>query len=544
VIVKKQLELLDIQGNIVRAYGRFGYPVARYVTLNIRNSTKARQFVSEVTKKVTTAVDWRKGTGLKTKPDWTVNIAFSYQGLKELEVPRASLAGFSPEFAQGMKARKDILGDLGPSDPKFWDPIWRENRETRDKDVHILITLNGLMPKPKTPDPVGLEQAVEASEEHRKQAHEWLLATVKKYEGGIIVLGGHCGPDGNHFDYQDVKVLFENGLPTAKEHFGYTDGISDPVFEGVPYEEDRVDGRGKQMKGETWAPLAAGEFLLGHIDEAHEYPPAPKPVLLARNGTYMIYRKLHENVATFDSYLKEHASRYPGDKDGELLAAKFVGRWRDNGAPLTKAPDYESKKKFDADLEAADLRGKDKLLADFTFDDDMSGAKCPFSAHVRRINPRASLEFTRDPTDPPGSMKIKKDAFDTPGALTNRRRILRRGLPYGIVEDRTRDDGNHGIVIMMLNADINRQFEFVQQQWINYGNDFKAANDKEILLGSHNVDGKSPSKAVLQVDPNSDDVPYILSDIPLLVETRGGEYFFVPSMTALRMIARGVVDPT
>jgi len=95
---------------------------------------------------------------------------------------------------------------------------------------------------------------------------------------------------------------------------------------------------------------------------------------------------------------------------------------------------------------------------------------------------------------------------------------------------------------MMLNADIGRQFEFVQQQWINYGNDFKASNDKEILLGNH--DKEYPSRAVLPADPDGERAPYFLRNIPRLVETRGGDYFFIPSMTALRLIAKGLVDPT
>ncbi|MGH8522052.1 MAG: Dyp-type peroxidase [Gammaproteobacteria bacterium] len=527
-----ELDLLDIQGHVLRAYGRFGYPVARYVFLNITDGARARAFVGAITKKVTTSVEWEKPgepakPGQIPQPDWTVNIAFSYQGLKELDLPRASLIGFSPEFVEGMKDRKDILGDHGPSAPEHWDPIWRQNRETREKDVHIFVVLNALKPA-----------LLEAS-------YAGLKGLIDEYKEGVTLLGGHRGDDNALMDYQDVKVVMENGLPTAKEHFGYRDGISDPVFEGVPYDADRVNGRGKQIANGEWAPLATGEFLLGHIDEAREYPPAPNPILLSRNGTYMVYRKLHENVATFDSYLEEHGKKFPGGK--ELLAAKFVGRWRDNGAPLVKAPDQASKDRFDALLAAADAKGKDKLLCDFTYDDDMSGAKCPFSAHVRRINPRASLEFTRDEQNPNnirGAFEIKKNAFDTPGALSNRRRLLRRGLPYGDVKDRSRDDGNHGIVIMLLNADINRQFEFVQQQWVNYGNDFKAANDKEIILGSHSADERFPSKAVIQVDPNSDEAPYILSKIPRLVETRGGEYFFIPSMTALRMIARGVIDPT
>jgi deferrochelatase/peroxidase EfeB len=265
-------------------------------------------------------------------------------------------------------------------------------------------------------------------------------------------------------------------------------------------------------------------------------------VLLGRNGSYMVYRKLHQNVASFEAYLDAHARTFPGGR--ELLKAKFVGRWADNGAPLTSAPDAAAKAEFDRRLATADRAGQDRLLSGFDFDADMSGARCPFSAHIRRVNPRASLEMIRDPADPPGSLKKSEKAFDTPGALSNRRRLLRRGLPYGQVTDRTRDDGNHGIVIMMINADINRQFEFVQQQWVNYGNDFKAGNDKDIILGNHSADERRPSKAVLETDPQGDGVPYFLSKIPRFVETRGGDYFFVPSLTALRMIAAGVIDPT
>ncbi len=532
----KQLDLLDIQGNVIRAYGRFGYPVARYVFLNIKDEGIGRAFVGEISKKVTTSVEWgKKDNGEIKKPNWTVNIAFTYQGLKELGLPRSSLVGFSPEFVSGMKARKDILGDDGASSPEHWDPIWRKNRETRDKDVHIFITLNA-----------------QFSEDNKllEESYNWLTSIIKKYKTGVRLLSGHLGDDGAEQDYQDAKiVLDEQGLPTSKEHFGYSDGIGDPVFEGVPYDANRIKGRGKQMADGSWAPLATGEFLLGHIDEAKEYPPAPNPILLSRNGTYMVYRKLHENVATFESYLNKHSDNFSKGKDGdakqlkELLAAKFVGRWRDNGAPLTEAPDVASKAEFDKKFEAADDKTKDDLLSNFTYDDDMSGAKCPFSSHIRRINPRASLEMISDPKTA-GALKISKNAFDTPGALSNRRRLLRRGLPYGQVIDRTKDDGNHGIIIMMINADINRQFEFVQQQWINYGNDFRAGSDKEIILGNHSADVRFPSKAVLQVDPKSDQAPYILSKIPRFVETRGGDYFFVPSMTALRMIAQGVIDPT
>jgi hypothetical protein len=152
---------------------------------------------------------------------------------------------------------------------------------------------------------------------------------------------------------------------------------------------------------------------------------------------------------------------------------------------------------------------------------------------VRRANPRSALEFGRD------------GAFETPGAVSNRRRILRRGLPYGDSSER-RDEGEHGVIFMALNASIRRQFEFVQQQWINYGNDFQLANDKDPLLGNHGVgaDGKGNGTMVVQVAKNDPKPPFICSHSPRFVETRGGEYFFMPSLTALRMIGAGSIDPT
>lgn len=511
----KSLDLMDIQGNVIRAYGRFNFPLARYVFLRIHNGKKGRAFVAAVTQQVTTSAHWAAdpdnlSPDTVKKPEVATNIAFTYEGLKALELPRASLVGFSPEFMEGMKARKDIIGDDGPSAPNHWDPVWH------GKQVHMFISLNAQTP------------------EFLEAKYEWLLKLIEDSGDGVSLLSGHSGKDGVHdLPYQSANTLRDKVTSeyTNKEHFGYTDGIGDPVFEGLPHDPKKaplsVNGRGKQTV-DGWAPLATGEFILGHIDEAKDYPAAPNPILLSRNGSYMVYRKLHQNVGSFNSFLEKEGKIYPGGK--ELLAAKFVGRWRDNGAPLSKAPDAKSKLDWDERFgKTSSKAAKDDMLSNFTYDDDMSGAKCPFSSHLRRINPRASMELT-------------KGAFDTPSALANRRRILRRGLPYGESNEQSNDKGEHGVIMMIINADINRQFEFVQQQWINYGNDFSAGNDKEIILGNHNK--VNPSKAVIQVDPASAQPPYFVQNIPRLVETRGGDYFFVPSLTALRLISKGLVDPT
>jgi Dyp-type peroxidase family len=433
------------------------------------------------------------------------------------------LAGFPHEFISGMKTRRDILGDDGPSDPEWWDPIWRHK-------IHMCVCING--------------QAAHARDLSAiEERYAWLTGLVARSDGGVVQLTGHRGPDGaDDLPYQDGSALYgSDDRPLPKEHFGYTDGIGDAVFEGQTGSDaaDRVAGGGKLLRQGGWARLATGEFLLGHPDEAEEYPAAPVPRLLSRNGTFMAYRKLHQNVGSFNRLLDRLSAQYPGGR--ELLAAKWSGRWRDNGAPLVKAPDLESKAKFDAELAEIEARidrdpqdgearaARLRMLLDFDYNNDLEGYKCPASAHIRRINPRGYLEFG-------------KKSFATPGALDDRRRIMRRGLPYGRAEDPDSDDDDHGIIFMALCASIERQFEFVQQQWINYANDFKLGNEKDVLLGNH--DPKCPIPAVIQRDPASGKPPFFVTDIPRLVTTRGGEYFFIPSLTALRMIAAGIVDPT
>ncbi len=124
--------------------------------------------------------------------------------------------------------------------------------------------------------------------------------------------------------------------------------------------------------------------------------------------------------------------------------------------------------------------------------------------------------------------------------LNNRRRMLRRGLPYGAAREDGDDTDEHGIVMLAACANLFRQFEFVQQQWMQYGLDFNSGNDTCPIIGNHDAE----SKFVIASDGASGKPPFFCSGMPQFVETRGGDYFFVPSMTALRMIASGLVDPT
>ncbi|HTW22520.1 MAG TPA: hypothetical protein VMD78_02910 [Candidatus Baltobacteraceae bacterium] len=459
------LDPTDIQGFTLRGYT---FPVARFLFLKISDTKKGREFVTELVSKLTTGEKWDK----THRPRTTVNVAFTYPGLVALGLPQASLQSFPVEFVQGMKARGAILCDVEKNAPQHWDRVWQEG------PVHIWLGVYA-----------------ESAEELEQKCAE--LKALAERSGGLVVAG-----------MQDAAALIIDGQRSTKEHFGYTDGFGNPDYSGV--DRDSQNGQGKlSPDGRTWLKLATGELLLGYADEAGELPPAPVPHLLANNGTFMVYRKLHQNVATFRAYIKERAKLYPGGE--KMLKAKFVGRFPD-GTPLELSPDRE---------DPAIVKDKSRNV-DFTYGADPDGVRCPFSAHIRRANPR--------------------DAFGFHGQLINRRRITRRGLTYGPYTSECEpgdDSAEHGVIFMALNASIFRQFEFVQQQWIEYGNDARQGNDRDALLGRHDGKGKF-------VIPGTDDAgnpPFICGGLPSFVQLRGGDYFFIPSITALKMIGLGAVDP-
>jgi hypothetical protein len=228
---------------------------------------------------------------------------------------------------------------------------------------------------------------------------------------------------------------------------------------------------------------------------------------------------------------------------------KMIGRW-DDGVPLSVAPDFATWQPYREEglaVEAIHLAGApnddqkervaayDRMRCELKFIDAMDGGRCPVSSHIRRAN-------TRDMLDP-NSRK-----HGAPSVLNNRRRILRRGLPYGVSNDPAAraDNAEHGIIFIALCASLFRQFKFVQQQWINYGLDFTAGNDTCPIIGYHLKDdqGNKHAKFVIPADPEGDTPPFICARIPQFVTTRGGEYLFLPSLSALRQIAMGTVDPT
>ena len=515
------LDLADIQCNVVQDLG-LGFPKARFIFLQIseHGTDAARAFLMDYRNKVTNALRWSDSSAYPgavkvVKPPVAINLAITWDGLRMLGVPNRTLAAMPPEFIDGMAPRSHVLGD--PLDsagerPLNWDDAWSRGR------VHILVALNAQM-NPATGLPVDELQT-------ETNALRTLCATH-----GLIIVDGHRNPDPSCQDATARILRVENGyVPTAKEHFGFTDGFGNPVFDGqFGADPDRYAvGGGKILPDGTWKPLATGEFLLGYPDEAQEVPGTAMPASLMRNGTFLIYRKLHQNLGSFQAYMDGAAAAYcklqPAVSHAdarEYLMAKMAGRWPD-GTPLAKAPTLVAWRAFQKQfpLQSATIP---QPYFDFRFEDDPDGFGCPMASHLRRVNPRDAL-------DPVGGAS---------STLNNRRRLIRRGLPYG--EHIDDDTSEHGVIFMVLCANIMRQFEFVQQQWLQYGLDSGVGNDDCPLLGARQG---GDGKFVIPADPKENTAPFICADMPKFVEMRGGEYFFLPSMTALRMIGMGVVDPT
>jgi Dyp-type peroxidase family len=537
-----RLDLADIQGSVVRAYGRYSFPLARHFFLQITDAAAGRRFIEEIGPRVTTAAPWGE------RPPVTLNVGFTFYGLLALGLPTRTLQGFPMEFADGMRARAFILGDRDPALTEEeargwdaeWDPIWRENAPLSSREVHVWLSMNA-QARPETDEPVAELEA----------RTDWLRGVCRDACGGKVrIVAGH-GRDGVA-EWQEGRAIFDrlpdgSMIPTPREHFGFNDGIGDPIFEGqLPPEEtrDRVIGRGKLM-GKGWEPLATGEFLLGHPDESQELPPAPAPWGFSRNGAFMVWRKLHQNVGTWDAVFGDEAKRYAKvmgvshDEALVTLRAKAVGRWPD-GIPLARVATHaewlaeRSRLGLDDPDPMRALQAARRFLgsaeaSDFRYADDMKGYRCPGGAHLRRVNTRDYLDPLNDPDgrNPRATSQLNK-----------RRRILRRGLPYG--RSGGTDDTEQGVVFMAVCASIMRQFEFIQQQWLNYGLDFNAGNDGCPVLGDH----RTHRRFVIPSRPDGGKPPYVMDSLRTFVEARGGDYFFLPSMTALRMMGMGIVDPT
>jgi Dyp-type peroxidase family len=488
----------DLQGLFRFGHGKLSE--ASYLLLQIQDVAAAKRWLSRA--RVTSA---EKTDAL---PEHALQIAFSYAGLRAMGMSEATLEDFSDEFIVGMagdSSRSRRLGDVGSNAPEYWS--WGHASAPQP---HLLLMLYA--------KPNGLA--------------EW--------RGQI-----------EDADFRTAFLLLQE-LPTfdqsGKEPFGFADGISQPDIDWA--REQSVDPHDRDSYSNL---LAIGEVVLGYPNEYGQYTvrplldPASDPLAaahlpaaedqphrkdFARNGSYLVLRQLGQDVSGFWQYVDQAAASDPAQR--EQLAAAMVGRQRD-GSPLEAA----TAKRIPG-IEHAD-RGNH-----FNYVDDPWGYACPIGAHIRRANPRTG--------DMPSTSKCwfarfaKMLGFGTTRpdedliASTRFHRLLRRGRSYGLplaAEDAVKPNATQaerGLHFICLVANINRQFEFVQNAWITSSKFAGLQHQRDPLLAHRQpLLSDTANDQFHRPDPAGPPQKYV--GLPQFISVRGGAYFFMPGLRALRYLA-------
>jgi len=486
--MNESVELNDVQGIIIKGYDKL--KAATFLLLEIHDSTLTKKWIAEQLPDITKA-----STSTKTF-DTAIHIAFTYSGVAALEVAPEALKTFPPEFIEGMvtEHRSRMLGDQDDSAPDKWN--WG-GTEKDFYSIHVLLMLYAV-------DKTSLQT----------------LYVEQKAK----------------LDTAGLKLLYQldtNKLPNEKEHFGFRDGIAQPVIGGT-----------NQTSNSDANMINPGEFLFGYQNEYEKYMfsptvspehdpsnmlPADKNNAalkdLGRNGSMLVFRQLEQNVKAFWNMV-DHAAKEKTEQNDpttpEYLASKMLGRWPD-GSPLTKCPVQPDPAK-----ETFDNFGYAK--------DDYDGMKCPIGAHIRRANPRDN--FLRDSTGDKDKDIAKSMMF------MKRFRIIRRGRAYGPplvtsmepkdIMQAQEDHQERGLYFLCFNSNIGRQFELIQQTWINNPKFAGLYEDPDPMIGNPGIMGAGATTTFTE---QAVPVRKQIKGITRFVNVKGGAYFFMPGINALKYLS-------
>lgn len=482
--------------------------------------------------------------GDKTPESLVCNIAFSASGLRLLGLDeelalegRGTDQGFPAAFALGMThaSRKRALGDpatLDWADDATHAVLLLYARDeavaARFADIITKAKQHGLSVTAKIPTGIN-------------------AFDVKQFEAAWIASDITFAAQTAAQPFIHAQADANGELST--EPFGFVDGVSQPLVRSFP---------GRHGAPDPVHGVEPGEFILGYTDNRGYFPPSPlvertnlapglKRRLLAappqgqpleypdfsagdarardfgRNGSYLVIRQLEQDVEKFNKHLAEAVDQICNQNDvinphngnahrtGEWIAAKMLGRWRDGSALI----DHPFEPSFRSGADAVRRNG-------FLYkDSDPQGLRCPFGAHIRRSFPRDSLAQT-DPVEL---------------SVTNRHRLLRRGRPY-------LDDKNgtaRGTLFMCFNADLERQFEFVQQTWLGSPT-FHGLEQEPDPFAMHHGDAPGTEKARFTIHGRN--APLELPDVKRHIAVRGGGYFFMPGRHALWFLAGSALEDT
>ena len=492
-MIKHQVDFRDVQGILRFGYGRLTEAV--FLLLNIRDISAARRWLA--------AAPISNAVACEAAPLTALQVAFTSQGLLRLGISEEVWSGFSIEFRAGMSAepgRSRILGDVGANAPRNW--TWGGPGQ----EPHIMIMLYA--------QPGHLNEWTRVT-----QGEEWDIAFEALSSLSTSDMGG-------------------------KEPFGFADGLSQPTldWDGVKHPS--------ATEAEYSNSSCLGEFVLGYPNEYTRYtdrpmvkennpgselllPAVDAPSMrdLGKNGSYLVVRTLEQDVPGFWRFAQEIAGRDASARDA--LASAMVGRMRD-GTPL-------------AGMRSEPIPGVTSATAAqnlFTFDEDPQGTRCPFGAHIRRANPRnadlptpaahgieKALQYVGL-----GKRTLQSDAK----ASVRFHRILRRGREYGTPispEDAINngESSSRGLHFMCLVANISRQFEFLQGAWMMSSKFDAMTDESDPLLGNRQPISGAVTDTFSR--PDESGICSRTAGVPRFTTVRGGGYFFLPSLSAIRYLA-------
>jgi Dyp-type peroxidase family len=307
------------------------------------------------------------------------------------------------------------------------------------------------------------------------------------------------------------------GRERGHEHFGFLDGVSQPGIRGLTPVSRPSAAPDQGLPGQDL--LWPGEFVLGYPgqdprDPVKPGPIAPLPAPWAKNGSYMVFRRLEQRVPEFRAFVAAQAARL--GIYSELLAARMVGRWR-SGAPLELAP-LEDR---------PSLGGDARRNNDFGYAGDPFQRACPYAAHIRKVNPR---------DDVPGQKAEM---------LTHR--IIRAAIPYGpeVMPGEIRTAHERGLMFVCYQASIPRQFEWIQSRQADnpdfVGGKVRPNNGAPVTPGYDPIIGQASGGGPRVMDEPAPNYPAgnrrtALEMPDQFVVLTAAAYFFMPSIAALRTV--------
>lgn len=486
--------LADIQGDIL-----VGMPKKHehLIFFEIRDVPKFRTLLGEV--EITSAAEClakraaigrNKAAGIETIiPAPGLNIAFTYAGLAALSVAGLPSGGSVATFQAGMAASQARLSDPPATNWQLLGP---------GRTVHGVFIVTGAS-HAEVVDVIGLRLAP-------AQANGWRQV------------------------HQEVGQVRPDPV-SGHEHFGFADGVSQPGVRGrIDQGQAFMDQEGPDpdQAGRGQDLLWPGEFLFGYLAQdptaANFTVPGPirtPPAPFMADGAYLVFRRLAQKVPEFNAAVKAAAAAIPAGPNrpsATLLGAQLIGRWK-SGAPLELAPLQDNPQFAEGSPDANN----------FEFGGDRDGVICPWAAHVRKAYPRNDVIGNTTPTP---------TQVDQAEAFTQTHRMLRRGIAFGpeVTEQEALAGASgqqRGLLFKCYVTSIENQFEFVQQSWCNNPNFVQPGSGLDPIIGQQPGTGARPFLGAAPVTGLPADKPSI-PNFGLFVEMQGGEYFFAPSIPAIR----------